>query len=124
MLNEATRDDIRLLAGTPASYAVSTGSDRRKAYLKRVNSCPGILLDLLRLVGTMRDAELLPPMLRFLLGDKARLEYADGSSQRVQLAKEIRRALAAQRVVKAEATAWHSERTIRLSDRGNKWPAL
>jgi len=44
-------------------------------------------------------------MLRFLLGDKARLEYADVSSQRVQFAKEIRRALAAQHVVTAEATA-------------------
>jgi hypothetical protein len=44
-------------------------------------------------------------MLRFLLGDKARLEYSDVSSQRVQLAKEIRRALAAQHVVTAEANA-------------------
>ena len=59
-------------------------------------------------------------MLRFVLGDKASLEYADVSSQRAQFAKEIRRALAAQHVVTAEATAWHSERTIRLADRGNK----
>ena len=59
-------------------------------------------------------------MLRFLLGDKARLEYADVPSQRVQLAEEIRRALAAQHVVTAQATGWHSERTIRLGDRGNK----
>ena len=59
-------------------------------------------------------------MLRFLLGDKARLKYSDVSSQRVQFAKEIRRALAVQHVVTAEATAWHSERTIRLGDHDNK----
>jgi hypothetical protein len=72
------------------------------------------------LVGTLRDAELAPSVRRFFLGDKARLEYADVSPQRVQLAKAIRRALAAQHVVTAEASAWHSERTIRLGDHGNK----
>jgi hypothetical protein len=54
-------------------------------------------------------------MLRFLIGDKARLEYSDVSSQRVQFAKKICRALAVQHVITAEATAWHSERTLYAS---------
>ena len=57
------------------------------------------------LVGTLRDTELPPPMLRVFLSDKARLEYSDVSSQRVQFAKAIRRALAAQHVITAETTA-------------------
>ncbi len=67
MLNEETRDDIPAAGGTPARdavsagrHGVSTGSNRRKADLKRAE---------------------------------------------VQFAKEIRRALAAQHVVTAEATA-------------------
>jgi hypothetical protein len=56
-------------------------------------------------VGTLRGCGAAASDAPFLLGGQARLEYADVSSQRVQLAKEIRRALAAQHVVTAEATA-------------------